>query len=45
MRLRWLVAVVLTVLTVPAVTRAADAKFLLVSDIHFNPMADPSLVS
>ena len=45
MRLRGLVAVVLTVLTVPAVTRAADAKFLLVSDLHFNPMADPSLVA
>jgi sphingomyelin phosphodiesterase acid-like 3 len=45
MRLRWLVAVVLTVLTVPAVTRAADAKFLLVSDLHFNPMVDPSLVA
>ena len=47
MRLKWFTAALLTVaaLTTPAVTRAADAKFLLVSDIHFNPMADPALVS
>jgi sphingomyelin phosphodiesterase acid-like 3 len=46
MRLRWFVAVLLAVatLTAPGVARAADAKFLLVSDIHFNPMADPVLV-
>jgi len=45
-RWRFLAAVLLAVaaLTAPAVTSAADAKFLLVSDIHFNPMADPALV-
>ena len=47
MRQRWFVVVLLAVvaLAVPGTTYAADAKFLLVSDIHFNPMADPVLVS
>ncbi len=31
-------------LATPAIARAADGKFLLISDIHFNPMADPALV-
>jgi len=39
------VLLAVAVLTASAVTRAADAKFLLVSDIHFNPMADAALVS
>ncbi|MGA9565174.1 MAG: metallophosphoesterase [Candidatus Korobacteraceae bacterium] len=48
MRQRWLMAVLVLVLagaTNPVIARAADAKFLLVSDIHFNPMADPAPVS
>jgi len=32
-------------LAASAGTKVADAKFLLVSDIHFNPMADAELVS
>jgi sphingomyelin phosphodiesterase acid-like 3 len=32
-------------LTAQAVGHPPDAKFLLVSDFHFNPMADPALVS
>ena len=44
-RLRFAVLLALAALAAPAVTSAADAKFLLISDIHFDPMADSALVS
>ena len=46
-RAQLLITMVVTALALsaPAIARAADAKFLWVSDIHFNPMADAALVS
>jgi sphingomyelin phosphodiesterase acid-like 3 len=43
-RLAIALLLVLSALAAPTIARAADGKFLLVSDIHFNPMADPALV-
>ena len=45
----WFWALLLVVLVAPGLTAQAasdrgKAKFLLVSDFHFNPMADPALV-
>ena len=46
----WLWTLLLTLfvaggMTVHAASHPPDARFLIVSDLHFNPMADPALVS
>ncbi len=44
-RSRLLIAALLVAALALPAAAATDAKFLFVSDIHFNPMADPALVS
>jgi sphingomyelin phosphodiesterase acid-like 3 len=44
-RLLGMALLAIVLLTAPAGAQAAESKFLWISDIHFNPMADPALVS